>query len=171
MVKTQPEQLYEYWCYSAEILMCLIMACSPSSPLVSLNNFFLFWGIVNLQCISCRCTAKWFNYMYTYIYSFSDSFPIYVTTKYWVQCPVQSSRSLSVIYVLYSSMYMWGFPGGLVEENPLANAGDSGSILGWRRSPGKENSDPLRYSCLGNPMDREAWWATVCGVAKESDMI
>ena len=65
---------------------------------------------------------------------------------------------------------MLGFPGGLVEENPLANAGDSGSILEGRRSPGEENSDPLQYSYLGNPMDREAWWATVCGVAKESDM-
>ena len=67
-------------------------------------------------------------------------------------------------------MYMLGFPGGLVEKNPPANAGDSGSILGWGRSPGEENSDPLQYSCLGNPMDREAWWATVCGVVKESDM-
>ena len=65
---------------------------------------------------------------------------------------------------------MLGFPGGLVEKNPPANAGDSGSILGWGRAAGEENIVPLQYSCLGNPMDREAWWATVCGVVKESDM-
>ena len=36
--------------------------------------------------------------------------------------------------------------------------------------PGGRNDNPLQYSCLGNPMDREAWWATVHGVAEELDM-
>ena len=49
------------------------------------------------------------------------------------------------------------------------DAGDSGSILGLGRSPGGGNSNPLHYSCLGNPMDRGAWWATVLGVIKELD--
>ena len=47
---------------------------------------------------------------------------------------------------------------------------DRGLIPGLRRSPGEENVDPLQYPCLGNPMDRGAWWATVHRVAKESDM-
>ena len=46
---------------------------------------------------------------------------------------------------------------------------DSGSILGLGRSPGGGNSNPLHYSCLGNPMDRGAWQATVLGVIKELD--
>ena len=57
-------------------------------------------------------------------------------------------------------------------KNPLANAGDTrdaASIPGLGRSPGVGNGNPLLYSCLGNPMDRGAWWATVLGVAKESD--
>ena len=58
------------------------------------------------------------------------------------------------------------FFGGSVVKNPPANAGDVGSILGSGRSPGEGNGNPLQYSCLGNPMDRGAWWATVRGVAK-----
>jgi len=39
--------------------------------------------------------------------------------------------------------------------------GDAGSIPGSGRSPGEGHGNPLQYSCLENPMDREAWWATV----------
>ena len=59
--------------------------------------------------------------------------------------------------------------GGSVIKNLSVNAGDGGSILGSRRSPGEGNGNPLQYSCLGNPMNIGAWWATVHGVA-ESDM-
>ena len=55
-------------------------------------------------------------------------------------------------------------------KNTPANAEDVGLISGWGRSPGEGNGNPLLYSCLGNPMDRGAWWATVRGVAKESGM-
>ena len=46
------------------------------------------------------------------------------------------------------------------------NAGDLGSISGLGRSPGEGNGNPLQYSCLGNPMDRGVWRATVHGVTK-----
>ena len=52
----------------------------------------------------------------------------------------------------------------------VGDAGDSGLIPGSRRSPGEGNGNSLQYSCLGNPMDRGAWWVTVQGVIKESDM-
>ena len=55
-------------------------------------------------------------------------------------------------------------------KTPPANAGGIGSILGSGRSPGERNGNPLQCSCLGNPRDRGAWWATVCGVTKESDV-
>ena len=57
----------------------------------------------------------------------------------------------------------------LVVRNPPASAGDirdAGSIPGSGRSPGGGNGNPLQYSCLENPMDRGAWWATVHGVSK-----
>ena len=60
----------------------------------------------------------------------------------------------------------------LVVKNPPANAGeerDLSWIPGSGRSPGIRNSNPLQDSCLENPMDRGAWWATVHKVAKESD--
>ena len=59
-----------------------------------------------------------------------------------------------------------GFPGGSEGKASACNAGDPGSIPGSRRSPGEGNGNPLQYSCLENPMDREAWWATVHGVKK-----
>ena len=54
-----------------------------------------------------------------------------------------------------------GFPGGSVVKNTPASAGDVGSIPGLERTPGEKNGNLLRYSCLGNLMDRGAWWATV----------
>ena len=62
-----------------------------------------------------------------------------------------------------------GFPGGSVVRNLPANAGDVGLIPGLGRSPGEGNGNLLQYSCLGNPVDRGAWWVTVHGVTKESD--
>ena len=53
------------------------------------------------------------------------------------------------------------FPGSSVVKNSPANAGDSGdvgSFPGSGRSPGGGKGNPLQYACLGNPMDREAWW-------------
>ena len=63
-----------------------------------------------------------------------------------------------------------GFPSFSVVKNLPANGGgsrDSGLIPGSGRYPGEGNGDPLQYSCLGNPMDRGAWQATVHGVAKQ----
>ena len=59
--------------------------------------------------------------------------------------------------------YVWGFPGGSVVKNLSANAGNVGLIPGLGRSPGEGNGNSLQYSCLENPMDRGAWWATVHG--------
>ena len=60
-----------------------------------------------------------------------------------------------------------GFPGGSAVKNPPANAGEAGSVPGSGRCSGGGNGKPLQYSCLGNPMDRGAIWATTHGVAEE----
>ena len=59
-----------------------------------------------------------------------------------------------------------GLPGGSVVKNLPANAGDPGLIPESGRSQGEESGNPLQYSCLGNPMDRGAWWATAHEVIK-----
>ena len=74
----------------------------------------------------------------------------------WEQKPVTFDR--------YQKSY--DFPGGSDGKVSAYNAGDLGSIPGSGRSPGEGNGNPLLYSCLENPMDGGAWWATVHGVAK-----
>ena len=64
-----------------------------------------------------------------------------------------------------------GFPGGSVVKNRPTTLGDSGLIPQSGRSPGEGNDNPLWYSCLGSPMDREAWRATVHEVTKMLDTI
>ena len=66
---------------------------------------------------------------------------------------------------MYLYLYVFNvytdFPRGSEVEVSACNAGDLGSIPGSGRSPGEGNGNPLQYSCLENPMDRGAWWATV----------
>ena len=58
------------------------------------------------------------------------------------------------------------FPGSSAVKNLPANVENTGLIPGLGRSPGEGNSNPLQYSCLGNPMDTGAWRATVHRVTK-----
>ena len=63
-----------------------------------------------------------------------------------------------------------GLPRWLSSKVSTCQAGEVGLIPGSGRSPGEGNSNRLRYSCLGNPMDRGGWRATVYWVARESDV-
>ena len=58
-------------------------------------------------------------------------------------------------------------------KNPPTNVRDMGSLPGSARSPGEGHGNPLQYSCLENPLEREAWRAAVHGVAKrvEHDLV
>ena len=72
------------------------------------------------------------------------------------------------------NLNLLAFPGGAAVKNALANAGnarDVGSVPGLERFPGRQNGNPLQCACLGNPMDRGAWWATVHGIAKSQTQL
>ena len=79
--------------------------------------------------------------------------------------------SCRVLYILQMHSPYWiydlqilspimGFPGGSDGKESACSAVDPGSIPGSGWSPGEGNGYPLQYSCLENPMDRGAWWAT-----------
>jgi len=80
---------------------------------------------------------------------------------------VVSFLSLSLFKIPYPLEL--GFPGGLVVKNLPISVGGLGLIPGPGRCPGRGNGYSLQYSCLGNPMDRGAWQATVLGVANLLD--
>ena len=69
----------------------------------------------------------------------------------------------------YIRIFKSSLPRWLSGKESTCNAEDMGSIPGSEKSPGEGNSNPLQYSCLGNPMDRGAWQATVHEVTKEVD--
>ena len=97
---------------------------------------FFHYSWFTVMCFSCR--AKWFRYPYIYVsmYLFWILLPnrLVPDIEY---VPVLYSRSLLVIYFIYSSIYI-----------------------------GEGNGTPLQYSCLENPTGRGAWWAAVHGVVK-----
>ena len=64
-----------------------------------------------------------------------------------------------------------GFPDGSDSKKSACNAEDLGLIPGLGRSPGEGNGNPLQYSGLENPMDRDAWKATVHGVTKSQTQL
>jgi len=63
-----------------------------------------------------------------------------------------------------------GFPGDSEGKETACSARDLSSIPGLGRSLGGGNGNPLQYSCLENPMDRETWWATVRAVTKPGEV-
>ena len=84
---------------------------------------------------------------------------------YRIQCTnVKCSSKLPLTTVYICSNYRGS--GGSVVKNPPASAGETYSIPGSGSSPGGGNCNPLQYSSLENPMDREVWWGTVFGVTK-----
>ena len=67
--------------------------------------------------------------------------------------------------------YLLDFSGSSDSKVSAYNAGDSGSVPVLGRSPGEGNGKPLQYSCLENPIDSGAWWATVHRVAKSQTQL
>ena len=76
---------------------------------------------------------------------------------------------LNVLVASHIQLFGTPWTGGSDGKESACNARDLGLIPGLGRYPGEGNGNPVQYSCLENPMDRGAWWATVHGVA-ESDM-
>ena len=81
---------------------------------------------------------------------------------------IESFSKILEQHLLASIMYHCTtfFLGGSEVKTSASTVRDPGSVPGLGRSPGEGNGNPLQDSCLENPMDRRAWWATVHGIAK-----
>ena len=75
-------------------------------------------------------------------------------------------NSITLFYFSLPNDIWLGFPGDSEVKASACNEGDLGFMPGSGRPPGEGNGNLLQYSCLENPMDRGAWWATVHGVTK-----
>ena len=87
---------------------------------------------------------------------------LHKTSEFLVWTPAEGS-AVTFQCLLSSTL---SFTVGSDSKESTCNAGDLGSMPGLERSPGEGNSYTLQFSCLENPMDRGAWWATVHRVAK-----
>ena len=115
----------------------LLIHSTQSRQRICLLPTFVFWKILNLQKFWKNSTMNIFDYPPSSVFT--------------------SAKSCHVYYLLLP-----GFPGGPVGKESACQCRRRGS----GRSPGEANGNPLQYSCLGNSTDREAWRATVHGVAK-----
>ena len=127
------------------------------SPSVSgIENLYVIYILKYFSILICICINTYLMYMYicVYIYIHIYTFMFYIYTY---------------TYITYG-----GFLGGSMVKNPPTNARDSGvtgSIPESGRSTEEGNGNSLQYSCLGNPMDRRAWRATVHGVSKSQTQL
>ena len=141
----------------------------------------------NLECL---CSLGWtFFFVSLGVHSCEQGLPLWIMGSTWMGfsgCPLQWKQSLNhwttrevpesteFLYTnnklsekeIGKTIPFMGFPGGSDGKESSCNAGDLGLIPLLGRSPGGGHSNPLRYSCLENPMDRGAWWATVHEVTK-----
>ena len=90
---------------------------------------------------------------------------------YWYHVWPHSYHEICVVFNFYCNIVdlqhcIPGLPGSSVGKESACSAGNLGSIPRLGRSPGEGNGRLFPYSCLENPMDRGAWWATVSGFAR-----
>ena len=127
--------------------------------------------VINISMYICiKYRSYIFVYKYVCVYLCTCIYNIQVWLNYW-NLWVSKNK---IIKYWWKNICIFNvtkrLPWWLSSKELACNAWDSGSIPGLGRSPGGGNGNPLWYSCLRNPLDRGAWWATVHGVAKEFNM-
>ena len=115
-------------------------------------------GILNKLVVNfCFAILIWFHYFCGLIYHLMIPYLEEKLSHYVKVYPKHKWKKV---------MTFGDSSGGSEVKASACNVRDQGLIPGSGRSPGEGNGNPLQYSCLENPMDGRAWWATVHGVAK-----
>ena len=150
-----------FWYVHAKLLQLYLTRCNPmdfSLPGSSVHGIFqtriLEWVVMPSSRVSSlpRDRAR---VSYVYLHWQVDSLPLVPPGKY-----------LDILVLRCEYVLLQSFCGSSDSKESACNAGELGSIPGSGRSPEEGNSFPLQYSCLENPVDRGAWWATVHEVTK-----
>ena len=135
------------------ILLARVLECVASA---FSEMHILMWKRPNFLNSGCNILQ---DYLTLFLWSQSHK---RISSKDWVSIWVVRNDAVN----RYLSMNVYGLPQWLSGKESACNSGEMGLIFGFGRSTGGGNGNPLQYSCLENPMDRGACWATIHGVTK-----
>ena len=146
----------------SEVKVSFAQLCqTPSDPWTVAARLLCLWdSLLKLRFLISKTVSV--------MHQSEKYMPYWVTVKIKCTCALgtkyeDQSDDLRTLQSLRSTLQL-GFPHSSVVRNPPANAGDArdaGLIPGSGRFPGEGNGNPFQNFCLGNPMDRGAWWARV----------
>ena len=127
-------------------------------PIIKMRSKVLAMSIVLLEAVDLALNSRLLTFKASLYFPYQD--PLFSAMERLIK------KKFFFFISMHFCPHLWGFPDGSDGKESAYNAGKPGSIPGSGRSPGEGNGYPFQYSCLENPMDRGAWWATVHGVTK-----
>ena len=115
----------------------------------------------------CSSIRKWPTAFFSLLpLLFLRLIPVTITAVLPLPAVIPSTTIPSTAIAIATYYYCVWLSRWLSGKESACHAGDAGAVPGLGRSPGEGNGNPLHYSCLGNPMDRGGWWATVHVVSR-----
>ena len=157
--------------------LCIFVYIYACACMISHIRLFIPWTVAHQAPLSMEVSRQecWSGLPFPSPGDFPDSeievislaSPALAGGFFTTEPPGKSTYTCNSLLFVYMFIYIYMLPWWLSSKGSACRAGDVGSaISGSGRSPGERNGNPLQYSCLGNPMDRGAWQATVHGVIK-----
>ena len=132
-----------------------------------LNTFNLFDSVKPSQILPKSVNSSFSSWMSSQLFKSAHVYAFFLHLRRYFQMKQRKAASgfvaqmppkrFKLRHLLSTSFGLWDFPGSSDGKASAYNVGDLGSIPGLRRSPREGNGNPLQYSCLENPMGREAW--------------
>ena len=171
---TKQEKLVKSILRELFFFVCLFLKDQVKVNLIHLTKWLCRRGRAKAKTVAGGATAPEFKSYFCHILALWSGGAFVPACLRFLVCKIgqvvvariQVGNVDSIVHICKVLKIVLCCPGGSAVKNPPASARDEGSVPGLGRSLGEGNGSPLQYSCLGNPMDRGAWQATVHGVAK-----